>query len=270
MNTSVIVNQSVGDATLILNNRELTDNRFLFTRVLGSLVQIVTASPYPAKTPSLNRVYDDVCASLKQYQLDLKKEQRNMIRPSIIEGMKPPHIKRLDFSQHTLANATVYALSKSDSLRRIENFRQRSGRKLEPGPALLIEREIPSRKERHELACILHDFSTGPLLWDSRIFLQCQAAPGKSKKFSIRPLDAKLVKEFESATKGNLAARKNLYAYLGMTPASHLHIIPVLQNVDSGYMALPTLNCFSDPTSFKWTVQNAAMGIMAGKFLCLP
>ena len=269
MASSVIVNQSVGDATVILNNKELTENKYLFTRVLGNLVQIVTANPYPAKTPSLNRVYDEVYDSLKKYEAEAKKERSARRAFTLPQQQSQPPIKRLDFPQHTLANATVYALSKNDSLRRIDNFMHRSGRKLVPGPALLIQREIPPRKDKQALSCTLHDFAQGSLLWDSRLFLKC-SGPSGSMNFSIRPLNAEIVKEFEAATKGNMSARRNLYAYLGMTPASHLHIIPVLKHLDSGYMALPTLNCYSDPVSFKWTVSNAATGIMAGKFLCIP
>ncbi len=271
MASSVIVNQTVGDATLILNNAELRENKFLFTRVLGNLVQIVTANPYPAKTLSLNRVYDEVYNSLKYYEASVKKE-RNLIKVfAPADTLNQPQIRRLDFPQHTLANATVYALSKNDSMRRIDNFMHRSGRRLVPGPALLIEREIPSRKELQELACTIHDFSSGHhLLWDNRIFLQCQTSTQQPMKFSIRPLNAEIVKEFEMATKGSISVRRNLYAYLGMTPSSHLHIIPVLKHLDSSYMALPTLKCYSDPTSFKWTINNAATAMMTGKFLCLP
>lgn len=268
MAKSVIVNQSVGDAALILNDQELIDNRYLMTRVLSNLVQIVTCNPYPPKTPSLNRLYDECKSAHDGYQVQRRRDQSRASISSV-------PIRRLELPQHTLAGATVYALSKNDSLRRLDNFFQRSGRQLAAGPALLIQREIPARKEREEMACLKHDFSKSKsYLWDGRIFIGCEPVGSETSsvdlQFTIRPLSVQIVKEFEAATKTNFSARKNLYAYLGMTPASHLHIIPVLKHEASGYMAIPTLNCYSSPGRFKWTCSNAAMGIMAGKFLCLP
>lgn len=266
MAKSVIVNQSVGDAAVVLNNQELIDNRYVMTRVLSNLVQVVTCNPYPPKTPSLNRLYDEIKSAHDQYQVQRRKEQFKLSNLSV-------PIKRLDLPQHTLAGATVYALSRNDSLRRLDNFFQRSGRQLAGGPALLIQREIPARKEREEMACIKVDFSQSKsFLWDGRIFIQCETVNGGETdlQFSIRPLSVETVKDFEAATKNNFSARKNLYAYLGMTPASHLHIIPVLKHEATGYMAIPTLNCYSASGRFKWSCSNAAMGLMAGKFLCSP
>lgn len=184
-------------------------------------------------------------------------------------------VKRINFSQHTLAGASVYALSRNDISRRLSNFLQRSGKSLVSGPALLIQRESPSKKELKALNEVIHDFEDDPsFLWDKRIFLKIRPNQSSktelSLKFKIKPLSTDLVKKFENLTSNDFSARKNLYAYLGMTPGSHLHTIPVLQHMDSEYMAIPTLFCFSDKSLFNFEFYNSCAGVYASKFLCLP
>ena len=277
---SAILNKTVGDATLILNSPSLANNNYLFNRVLTSIIQFVTVSPYPPKTVSLNRIFKDVSDEFSRYQKQQKSVKPNthfFINNSECADKKP--VKRIDLVQHTLAGASVYALSKNDTARRLSNFQSRSGKALTAGPALLIQREFPSKKDFKALNEIVHDFSDGnTYLWDNRIFLQVRSNISENTSdiaknpliFKIMPLCPKLVKEFENATKLDFSARKNLYSYLGMTPGSHLHTIPVLQHVHSGYMAIPTLNCYSDRSAFEWKVFNASMGVYASKFMCLP
>ena len=126
--------------------------------------------------------------------------------------------------QHTLAGASVYALSKNDTARRLSNFQSRSGKALTAGPALLIQREFPSKKDFKALNEIVHDFSNGnTYLWDNRIFLQVRSNIPENTSdiaknpliFKIMPLCPKLVKEFETATKLDFSARKKSLLVLG-------------------------------------------------------
>ena len=274
---STILNKNVGDTTLILNNPALTNNNYLFNRVITSIIQFVTVSPYPPKTASLNRIFKDVSDEYSRYQNQQKSIGNNYKLFSNNEALfeKKP-VKRIDLVQHTLAGASVYALSKNDTARRLSNFQNRSGKALIAGPALLIQREFPSKKDFKTLNEITHDFGDGNVyFWDNRIFLQIKVSPDSdgSKSplvFKIMPLCPNLVKEFENITKSDFSARKNLYSYLGMTPGSHLHTVPVLLHVHSGYMAIPTLNCYSNRNIFEWNFFNASIGVHASKFLCLP
>lgn len=273
---SVILSKNVGDATLVLNDLSLIRSKYLFNRVLTSLIQFCTVSPYPPKTQSLNRIYKEVCDEFINYQKqeNLKKHKiRFELENSLTSGEK--NVKRIELSQHTLAGASVYALSKSDISRRLSNFELKSKKKMLPGPALLIQRECPSKKDLKLLNEIVHDFSDGePYLWDNRIFIKVSknndSEVSKPLKFMIKPLSTDLVKEFEKLTQKDFSARKNLYSYLGMTPGSHLHTIPVLCHYDSDYMAIPTLNCYSDRKLFNFNFYNSSIGVYTSKFLCLP
>lgn len=275
---SVILSKTVGDATLVLNNQSLIKNNFLFNRVLTALIQFTTVSPYPPKTPSLNRIYKDIHNVYTQYQSErnTKNYHPNVNYKKLDNfNLTDKPIKRIEFPQHTLASASVYALSKNDTARRLSNFQARSGKKIVPGPSLLVQREFPSKKNLQVLNAIIHDFSDcKPYLWDNRIFLGVRAGVNSdsttSLVFNIKPLSVELVKEFEKLTAKDFSSRKNLYAYLGMTPGSHLHTIPVLVHVETGYMAIPTLMCYSDRNMFIWEFFNASIGVYASKFLCLP
>lgn len=273
---SVILSKTIGDSTLILNNNDLTRNNFLFNRVLTALVQFSTVCPYPPKTPSLNRIFKEVCEDYKEYQQLTRKTThfKSNLQSNYFNKENTPSVKRINFNQHTLAGASVYALSKNDTSRRLSNFHLRSGKNLIPGPCLLIQRESPSKKDFKLLDETIHDFSKdSSFLWDKRIFLQVQLDPKiteYSLKFRIRPLSSDLVKTFEKLTRNNFSARKNLYAYLGMTPGSHLHTIPVLQHLDSDFMAIPTLFCLSQNDLFSIKFYNSSNGVYVSKFLCLP
>lgn len=274
---STILSKMVGDATLILNNPALANNNYLFNRVLTTVIQFVTVSPYPPKTASLNRIFKDVSYEYNRYQIQQKNTNNSyklFMNDSQSSENKP--VKRIDLVQHTLAGASVYALSKNDTTRRLSNFQKRSGKELEAGPALLIQREFPSKKYFKAMNELVHDFCDGKaLLWDNRIFLQVKVNSGPdcsspSLIFRIKPLCQNLIKEFENMTKFDFSTRKNLYSYLGMTPGSHLHTIPVLQHVLTGYMAIPTLNCYSNRDKFEWKSFNASVGVYTSKFTCLP
>lgn len=273
----MILSKTVGDATLILNDDSIAKNNYLFNRVLTALVQFTTVSSYPPKTPSLNRIFKEVCEDYKDYQLlnSKSKYHAKFHQSPFASADDVSSAKRINFNQHTLAGASVYALSRSDTARRLSYFHQRSGRTLIPGPALLIQRESPSKKDLKILNEIVHDFKTDPsFLWDERIFLQVQPNLSANRQvsltFKVKPLSPDLVKEFEKLTRNDFSARKNLYAYLGMTPGSHLHTIPVLQHIDSDFMAIPTLFCYSDKNLFSIKIYNSSIGVYASKFLCLP
>lgn len=243
------------------------------------MIQFTTVSSYPPKTPGLNRIYQDVYDEYKEYQ---RKNSINNYHPRVRIKYdsdlndKSKSIKRIDFAQHTLAGAMIYALSKNDTGRRLANFYRRSNKILTPGPALLIQREYPSKKEMKILIKNVHDFSDGKsYLWDNRIFIEVKANPsynnsGPSLIFDIQPLNTELVKEFERVTMSNVMARKNLYAYLGMTPGSHIYTIPIFKHVETGFMAIPTLYCYSDQNLFSWNIYNSSVGVLAAKFTCLP
>ena len=270
------MSKNVGDATLVLNDHSLIRNNFLFNRVLTSLIQFCTVSPYPPKTLSLNRIYKEVYDEYVNYQKQENSKKHRIrfeLENSLSSGDK--NIKRIDLAQHTLAGASVYSLSKNDISRRLSNFELKSKKKLISGPALLIQREFPSKKDLKLLNEIVHDFSDGkPYLWDNRIFIEVSkngdSEAFKSLKFLIKPLSTDLVKEFEKVTQKDFSVRKNLYSYLGMTPGSHLHTIPVLCHFDSDYMAIPTLNCYSDRKLFNFNFYNSSIGVYTSKFLCLP
>lgn len=273
---SVILSKNVGDATLILNDPTLIKNNYLFNRVLTSLIQFCTVSPYPPKTLSLNRIYKEVYDEYADYQNqeNMKKHQTRFTMEKSL-GSCERSVKRIDLAQHTLAGASVYALSKNDISRRLSNFHIKSAKNLLPGPALLIQREFPSKRDLKLLNEIVHDFSDGkPFLWDNRIFLEvfknADLMVIKSLTFKIKPLSTDLVKAFEKLTQKDFPARKNLYSYIGMTPGSHLHSIPVICHTDSDYMAIPTLHCYSDRKLFNFNFYNASIGVYTSKFLCLP
>lgn len=266
----------MGDATLILNNPSLIQNNYLFNRVLTFLIQYCTVSPYPPKTQSLNRIYREIFEEYSKYkkQENLKKHHRvTAIEFSV--GADEKSIRRIELSQHTLAGASVYALSKNDTGRRLCNFQIKSTKSLSPGPALLIQREFPSKRDLQVLNETIHDFSDGkPYLWDNRIFLEAfkdsNSKISGSLVFKIKPLSCELVKTFEKLTQNDFSARKNLYSYLGTTPGSHLHTIPVLCHMDSDYMAIPTLQCYSNRTLFTFKFYNTSIGVYTSKFMCLP
>ena len=243
---------------------------------MTSLIQFCTVSPYPPKTLGLNRLYKEICEEFLNYQKQesLKKHKHNFYpNNSFSFDDENVNVKRIELAQHTLAGASVYALSKSDINRRLSNFEIKSKKKILPGPALLIQREFPSKSDLKRLNEIVHDFSDGrPYLWDNRIFIEVykDSDSFKSLKFMIKPLNTVLVKEFEKLTQNDFSARKNLYAYLGTTPGSHLHTIPVLCHYDSDYMAIPTLNCYSNRKLFNFNFYNCSIGVYASKFLCLP
>jgi hypothetical protein len=275
---SVILSKNVGDATLVLNNPSLIRNNYLFNRVLTSLIQFCTVSPYPPKTLSLNRIYKEVFDEYVNYNKQ-ENSKKHKIRFELDESLSSAErsIKRIELAQHTLAGASVYALSRNDISRRLSNFEIKSKKKILPGPALLIQRESPSKKDLKLLNEVVHDFSDGEIyLWDNRIFIEVSKnidsseEAVKSLKFMIKPLSTGLVKEFERLTQKDISARKNLYSYLGMTPGSHLHTIPVLCHFDSDYIAIPTLNCYSDRKLFNFKFYNSSIGVYTSKFLCLP
>lgn len=273
---SVILNRTVGDATLILNDPALVSKNYLFNRVLTFLTQFATSNAYPPKTATLNRVFDALRQEYLNYCEERRRDSRNAQR-YVQTALSPAQhqVKRIALSQHTLAGATVYALARNDTSRRLANFSHQFGKQLSPGPALLIMREAPSKKELAAMAVMSHDFGDGkPYLWDDRIFIECRRQGDRSGdlslQFTIRPLSQETVKEFEEATRKNAHARRNLYNYLATTPFSHLHLIPVMRHEASGYMALPTLSCYSDPTLFHCTTYNTAAGAVIGKILCLP
>lgn len=240
------------------------------------MIQFTTVSSYPPKTPSLNRIYHDVFIEYNEYQR--KKSNSNYhhnVRIKHNPELNENSSKRINLAQHTLAGAMIYALSKNDIGRRLANFSRRSNKNLTPGPALLIQREYPSKKEMKEMIKNVHDFSDEKsYLWDNRIFVEVKADPSSNNKmsliFGIQPLNTELIKEFERATIKNISARKNLYSYLGMTPGSHLHTIPVFKHIESGYIAIPTLHCFSEQSLYTWKTINASIGVLAAKFTCLP
>lgn len=272
---SVILSKNVGDATLILNNRSLIQSNYLFNRVLTFLIQYCTVSPYPPKTQSLNRIYREIFEEYSKYkkQDNLKKKHR-VTALEWSTGTDEKSMRRIELSQHTLAGASVYALSKSDTSRRLCNFQIKSKKSLLPGPALLIQREFPSKSDLKVLNEKIHDFSDGkPYLWDNRIFLEVSkdinSDIGGSLAFQIKPLNCEIVKIFEKLTQNDFSARKNLYSYLGMTPGSHLHTIPVLCHMDSDYMAIPTLQCYSNRNVFSFKFYNTSIGVYTSKFLCL-
>ena len=277
---SVILSKTIGDATLILNNPSLTSDRFLFNRVLTILIQFTTVSPYPPKTSSLNRIFKEVHDEYIKYQTEKTNKTKTyvsiVLSSSSTSSNDPrPLIKRIDFPQHTLAGASMYALSKNDTLRRLSNFQNRSGKNLLSGPALLVQREFPSKKDLKTMNEIKHDFSDfKSFLWDNRIFIRMKPDADlisiKPLIFDIKPLSTELVKEFERITKKDFSSRRNLYSYLGMTPGSHLHTVPVLHQAETGYMAIPTLSCYSDRNMYAWEIFNASVSVYASKFKCMP
>ena len=268
---SVILNQKVGDATLILNYKDIVEKKFLFNRVFNALIQFVTADPYPPKTQSLNLLHEHVSLAWKAFSQRLEKVPKR--------SLEYESLKRIDLPQHTLGGAAVYALSRNDNIRRQDWFKQKAGRALAPGPGLMIVREAPSRTDRNLNLRGTFDFG-GPesaeYLWDKRILIKLNNPPplhSGSLVFEIEPLSIELIKEFELLTATKRSLRKNLYALLGQMPASHLHIVPVLRMVSEGkchYMAIPTINCSSDPDRFSWKCVNTAVGLVTGKFQCLP
>lgn len=274
LSKSAILSRKTGDATLVLNNNNLLNSNYLFNRVITSLIQFVTVSPYPPKTSSLNRLFKDVSHEYSKYIL--MEKTKNAASKILFTSSEKNLTKRIELVQHTLSGASVYALSKNDTERRLSNFHKRSGKELIAGPALLIQREMPSKVNFKLLNDTIHDFSQlQAYLWDNRIFIQVKVVSNTNCSnyplmFRIKPLSPILVRKFESMTKSDFSARKNLYSYLGMTPGSHLYTIPVLEHLETGYMAIPTLNCYSNRDLFEWKVFNASVSVYMSKFMCLP
>lgn len=278
MARSVILNRNVGEATLVLNDKSLISNNFLFNRILTFIIQFVTADSYPPKTIGLQRIYDNLCEEYENYQADMKKSySRNRNNMSVEKfDNDASKLRRIGFSQHTLAGASIYALSKNDTQRRLNNMLQRSGKTIQPGPGMLIQREKPSKRESDAINNLSHDFSDKkPFLWDNRISFSVMHTPHSeskklSLKFNIRPLSLDIIKKFELLTKNDFSLRRNLYSYLGMTPNDHLHSIPVLIHEDYEYISIPTLSCFSDSQIFRINFYNSSLAVFTSKFLCLP
>jgi hypothetical protein len=261
------VNSKVGDAIMVLNNERLLAERHIFSRVVTAVVQYAAGDPYPPKTHTLNCLHDEVKAAWESFRAKLAKVDAQSVQYECT--------KRFPLRQHSVGGASIYPLSKNDTNRRLADFERIAGRPILPGPTLLIQREAPMRRDRKCLAVDDVDFEalgSEGYLWDGRLVIRAFRKPESpgTLRFSIEPLSLELVHRFEKATDKNRRLRKNLYAFLGTTPATHLHVAPVLMHLDSGYMAIPSLNCSTNPELIQWNVFNTANGILAGKFACSP
>jgi tRNA(Ile)-lysidine synthase len=278
---SVIVNKVNGDCTLILNDPAWLHQRHLATRLLMLLLQYSAAQRYPARTPSVLSLYGRL---VDAYAAHAKDSRQWLSRLAAVQ-QRPYELQPFDktrriaaFSQHTLANCTVYPLSRTDALRRISLQERLFKRKLEYGPAFLIQRDPPARGELQ--ASGKTPITLGPTdshLWDGRIHLAFEhvpslecPSPAGARTFTAAFMTPADVKDFEAATKAMPSARRHVYAYLGTTPGSHLYQIPVVREVGSNYMAFPTLKADYPPGKYKWKTQYAGTPILMSRFLCLP
>lgn len=275
---SVIVNKINGDCTLILNDPTWLHQRHLATRLIMILLQYSAAQRYPARTPSVLSLYDRLveaytahCRENKQWLSRLSQIQRYELQPF-------DKTKRIGLTQHTLANCTFYSLSRVDAMRRISLQERLEKRKLEYGPAFLIQRDPPSRGELQSSGKV--PVTLGPTdshLWDGRIYLSFEHVPSLefpnptgSRSFNISFMTPADVKDFEALTKTMPSLRRHVYAYLGTTPGSHLYQVPVVRELGSNYMAFPTLKADYPPGKYKWKSQYAGTPILMSRFLCLP
>jgi len=283
MERSVIINKVNGDATLILNDRTWLHRRPIATRVIMALLQFASVNHYPSGTPSINALYDMLVAAYAEHE----KEQRRWIS-KMPEGVRNAELQPIDktkrlmgLRQHTLGGCTFLSLSRTDAMRRIALQEKLESRKMEYGPAFLIQREPPSNCHLHAPGLHPTQVKLGPNethLWDGRIHLSFEHVPSLSapmptgsRTFSISFMTPGDVKEFEALTRGMPAARRRVYAYMAITPGSHLYQVPVVREVGNpGYMAFPTLQAEYPSGTYKWKTSHAGNLFLTSRFLCLP
>lgn len=280
---SVIVNKINGDCTLILNDAEWLGRKQIATRLITLLLQYGAANRYPARTPSVNTLYTSLIAAYEEH----RKEQikwLGRLPPTVREADLQPidKTKRVGLRQHTLAGCTFYALSRVDAMRRIALQERLEGRKLEYGPAFLIQRDPPARISSqapglHGTAVTLTPGQN--YFWDGRFnisydhglpTLRNPTPDPAPRTFTVSFMTPGDVKEFEALTRGNQAARRRVYAYMGTTPGTHLYQIPVVREVGSDYMAFPTLKADFPVGKYRWKTSYAGTPILVSRFLCLP
>lgn len=286
---SVIVNKVNGDCTLILNDAEWIRRRPLATRLIMLLLQYGAANRYPARTPSINALYTSLLQAYEEHQT-VQKAWINRLPPSVRPKDLQPidKTKRVALRQHTLAGCTFYSLSRVDAMRRIALQEKLEGRKMEYGPAFLIQRDPPSKSHVHSAGLSAVEVIIEPgksFLWDDRIHLSFSHPPSLITEQSTGPRTFRLsfttpgdIKEFEAFTKNSPAARRRVYAYMGITPGSHLYQIPVVREFTTGpdgekvctYMAFPTLKAEYPAGKYQWKTTYAGIPILMSRFLCLP
>ena len=296
--SSVIVNRINGDNTLILNQDGagalIKRKRYLLLRLISALMQYAGCSRYPARTPSLTQLVKALEAAFNEHQSmqNARIPKRLKGREGLEDRYSPVAISPFDqtkrvnqFKQHTIGGCIVYALSRADAQRRISLQERIFGRKLNYGPSFLIQRDPPSTAELSRARNVTVKLAPGEtFLWDDRIFLtyttNTEAESTQSKRaFTISHMCTADLRAFELITTDTPALRRRVYAFVGITPGSHLYQIPVVREPETGYLGFPTLNVGAyDPHKrsstaqpiAKWSTHYAGLNFLTSKFLCLP
>lgn len=278
---SIIVNKVNGDCTMILNDEGWLRKKHIATRLLMLLLQYGAANRYPARTPSVNKIYDELIAAYEEHQRQQRAWLGRLPRGVRKEDIMPLDMtKRVGMRQHTLAGCAFYSLSRMDAMKRIALQDRLERRRLEYGPAFLIQRNPPARTNLHGPTMKAVDVTLGPresFLWDDRVHLSFDhaptlagAPPAGSRRFTVSFMTPGDVKDFEALTKAAPQVRRRVYGYIGVTPGTHLYQIPVVREPETGYMAFPTLQTDFPPGRYKWKTTYAGTPILVSRFLCLP
>ncbi len=255
--------------------------KWLATRVINLLLQYGAPTRYPARTPSVSALYSDLLAAYEDHKSKREKWLKSLPVDVKQEDLQPfDKTKRVELKQHVLANCTFYALSRTDAMRRIALQERLEGRKLEYGPAFLIQRNPPPNvcNQTPSLHPVQVTLGSGQsYLWDDRVHMSYEQVPtlanplpSGSRTFTISFMTPGDVKEFEALTRSMPSARRRVYAYLGTTPGTHLYQIPVVREAGSDYIAFPTLKADFPIGKYKWKTSYAGTPLLVSRFLCLP
>jgi hypothetical protein len=180
--------------------------------------------------------------------------------------------KRINTGQMTAGGATIYPLSRDDTLRRLA-IHEKAGRKLAPGPGFLVQRHPPARVDQQETGFGAKKVTLKPgqvHCWDDRIYLSYnQRLPDQAaRNFSISYMTPADVREFRVRTPRWV--RVALYNYATSTPGTHYYQIPVVREEATGYVAMPTLGVQWPDRQYEWKCAHSGTTALIARFRCVP
>ena len=281
---SLFVNRTIGDATLIIQDDRILRNAPVVSRAINAMVQYTAAKMLPVKTKRMLDVKIALSQALHVNRQEQMKRQAKIYGRAKDTSLTPvDKARRVNMAQMTLGGATVYPMARNDALRRAAIISRMTGKTINNGPAFLIQREPPMRIDNQEAGFLAQSITLAPgelYLWDSRLYISysCMGADNVSRKFSISYMTVADVRELETLTAGNSLLRRNVYNYMGSTPATHLYQVPVIREFatqEDGlqvtkYIAFPTLRMQYPLDKYQWNTKQAGNTILVSKFQCLP
>ena len=226
---SVILNEKMGEATLVFNWPHKTVPLWQLSILLKCLIQYVTVAAYPPKTSSFEEVAQKL---FNAYTLQAVRPRRN-----------PFDFARLDTMQSTTGNAMIYPLSKDDSVNRVKFEHLRTLRPIANGPCVLITREPRVKKDRPNKVEAIGDSA---IVWNDQFRIVSRKAPIELSKLTVLPATASDIKEAIEVGKRVLGTNiRPLYEFVKTTAAMHYGAHPVIREISkdssSPHIAFPTL-----------------------------